>query len=253
MFKQMAKVSRKGFIPEGFELGEELRDQLSSRSGTQRYIEGGGEALMIVHELPEPKVPERDPIVFWRTPDGSWRGPDNLPGLKRMSELMGRFQNAIDEHEALIDETEDINVVFSIIRHAGPIARSARNMLSVLEAAARDDDDNVSLRGLRDRAGEIQRASELLYQDAKLTLDFWQAESAEEHQEAAERLNTIAFRLNLMAGFFLPLVAVAGLLGMNVDIPPFLQNLFWIIISLGLTLGVIVLILVGWEKTSKRK
>lgn len=245
----MAKVTKKGFIPETFDLCEDLRDQLGSRSGTQRFVEGGGEALMILHEVPEPKVPEREPLVFWQNKEGAWIGPDGNPGLKKLSELLNRYQDAIDAHEALIDETEDINELFAIIRHAGPIARSMRNMLTVLESAVKFDDDNPVLRGYRERIGEIQRASELLYQDSKLTLDFWQAESSEEHQKAAERLNSIAFKLNLMAGFFLPLVAVAGLLGMNVTIPDFLNPLFWAIIILGMILGISVLVLVGWDKT----
>lgn len=245
------KVKR--FVPEAFNLEEDLRDQLSGRSGTQRYLEGERESLMIVHDLPEPRVPERDALVYWRTADGDWKGPGGGEGLRELSAQLDRFQQKIDEYEAQIDETEEIKEVFEMIRHAGPIARSMRNLAGVLEAAVKADEDNRRLIGLRDRAREIQRAAELLYHDSKLTLDFWQAESAEDHQEAAERLNVIAYRLNLMAGFFLPLVAVAGLLGMNVDIPDFLQPWFWGILLAGLTLGAIVLFLVGWEGLRRKR
>lgn len=245
------KVTR--FVPEEFDLEEDLRDQLSGRSGTQRYLEGEAEALLIIHEVPKSKEPERDALVFWRKADGQWRGPEGSEGLRGISRLLDRYQAVIDDYEARIDETEEINEVFEMIRHAGPIARSMRNLAGALEAAVTADEDHRILIGLRDRAREVQRAAELLYSDAKLTLDFWQAESAEEHQEAAERLNVIAYRLNLMAGFFLPLVAVAGLLGMNVEIPDFLQPWFWWILTAGLTLGVIVLFLVGWEGLRKKK
>jgi Mg2+ and Co2+ transporter CorA len=50
-------------------------------------------------------------------------------------------------------------------------------------------------------------------------------------------LNKIAFRLNLLAGFFLPLVALGGLFGMNVDLPDFVQGWFWLIFFGGLTVG----------------
>ncbi len=245
------KVTR--FVPEEFELEADLLDQLSGRSGTQRYLEGEEEALLIVHEVPVPKIPERDALVFWRTASGDWRGPQGAEGLRGVSKLLDRYQAVIDGYEANIDETEEIQEVFEMIRHAGPIARSMRNLAAALEAAVRADEDHRTLIGLRDRAREVQRAAELLYSDAKLTLDFWQAESAEEHQEAAERLNVIAYRLNLMAGFFLPLVAVAGLLGMNVEIPDFLQPWFWGILLAGLTLGVAVLFLVGWEGVRKKR
>ncbi len=241
------------YLPRDFEIEESLRDQLSSRAGAQRFLQGATEALLIVHEVPEPKVPEREALVFWMQADGTWRSPGGSEGLKEMSRLLDRYQAVIDDHEAQIDETEEVTRVFEIIRHAGPIARSTRNLQTTLEAAVSADEDNRTLIGLRDRAREIQRAAELLYHDAKLTLDFWQAESAEEHQQAAERLNAIAFRLNLMAGFFLPLVAVAGLLGMNVEIPGFLQPWFWGILSIGLVLGLIVLFLVGWEGVRRKR
>lgn len=241
------------FLPKNFEIEESLRDQLSSRSGTQRFLVGEREALLIVHEVPEPKVPEREALVFWRQADGIWLGPGGSGGLGEMSKLCDRYQSVIDEYEALIEDTEEVTQVFEIIRHAAPIARSMRNLLAALEAAVPADEENRTLIGLRDRVREMQRAAELLYHDSKLTLDFWQAESAEEHQQAAERLNSIAFRLNLMAGFFLPLVAVAGLLGMNVEIPGFLQPWFWLILGAGLLLGVIVLFVVGWEGLRKRK
>ncbi|BCX49941.1 hypothetical protein HAHE_38490 [Haloferula helveola] len=249
----MERKRARSFLPEGFELEDDLADQLSNRSGGQRYVEGETEALMILHEVPQPKIPEREPIVFWRKGSGKWHGPDGEESLRGISRLLDRYQEAIDRHEATIDETEEITEVFSIIRHAGPIARATRNMATVLEKAAEADEDNRTLRGHRDRVRDLQRAAELLYQDAKLTLDFWQAESAEEHQQAAERSNVIAFRLNLMAGFFLPLVAVAGLLGMNVAIPDFLMPWFWAIISSGLVLGLIVLFIVGWEGVRRNK
>lgn len=249
----MSVRKEKRFVPEGFDLEEGLRDQLSGRSGTQRYLEGEAEALMIVHDLPAPRVPEREALVYWRGSDGAWKGPAGGEGLRELSAQLDRFQEKIDEYEAQIDETEEISEVFEMIRHAGPIARSMRNLAGVLEAAVNADGENRRLIGLRDRAREIQRAAELLYHDAKLTLDFWQAESAEDHQEAAERLNVIAYRLNLMAGFFLPLVAMGSLLGMNVHIPEFLLPWFWGILLAGMVFGVSVLFLVGWEGLRKRR
>lgn len=243
----MATLKDGSFIPADYRLEEDLRDQLSERSGSQRFLYGDKEALLIVHHVPQARVPEREALVFWRTADGRWRGPAGSEGLHELSRLLGRYQEVIDTYEEKIDKTEKIQEVFEMIRHAGPMARSLRNLTSALESAVRFDEDDRALLGLRDRAKEVERAAELLYHDAKLTLDFWQAESAEVHQQAAERLNTIAYRLNLMAGFFLPLVALAGLFGMNVRIPEFLQPWFWGILLAGLALGGGVLTLVGWR------
>ena len=246
----MAAVSNRldmGFLPKGFDLEPELLDQISARSGNQRCLIGHDELLLIVHDLPEPGVPERVPLVFWRTPGGGWFGPDSVKGLGVLSALLDRYQEQIDEYEAVIDEPDGAAAVFKVARHAGPLARSTRNMLLALDQAYAHDDDNRDLMALRDRARELERAAELLFHDAKLVLEFQQAENAEGQQEAAERLNTIAFRLNLMAGFFLPLVGIGALLGMNVEIPEFVQSWFWGIFFGGLGLGIAVLLMVGWK------
>jgi Mg2+ and Co2+ transporter CorA len=103
------------------------------------------------------------------------------------------------------------------------------------------------LRMLRDRAHENERAAELLYADARVALEFYRAERAEEQAESSDRLAKIGFRLNLLAGFFLPLVALGGLMGMNVNLPPFVQNSFWGIFFGGLSIGLILVTLVGYR------
>ena len=243
----MSSKADYGFLPKGFDLEPELLDQISARSGNQRCLIGRDELLLIVHDLPMPGVPEREPMVFWRTPGGGWFGPDSKKGLRQLSALLEKYQCKVDEYEAVIDEPEGAAAVFKVARHAGPLARSTRNMLVAIDQAVVHDDDNRELIALRDRARELERAAELLFHDAQLVLDFQQAENAEEQQAATERLNTIAFRLNLMAGFFLPLVGIGGLLGMNVDLPEFVRSWFWGIFFGGMALGIIVLILVGWK------
>ena len=69
------------------------------------------------------------------------------------------------------------------------------------------------------------------------TLAFWQAEASEAHAKSSERLGNILFKLNLVTGFFLPLVALGGLFGMNLDIPNFLEGMFWWIFLGSLAIG----------------
>ena len=94
----------------------------------------------------------------------------------------------------------------------------------------------------------MERASELLHNDAKDTLLFWQAEAAEEHAKSGERLGRILFKLNLLAGFFLPLVALGGLFGMNVNLPDFVRGMFWWIFFGGLAVGGLLLWWVSKER-----
>ena len=88
--------------------------------------------------------------------------------------------------------------------------------------------------------------------------------SAEEHLRAIARKGYVelipgssrGIRLKdaaqaLPVGFFLPLVALGGLFGMNVDLPDFVDGWFWIIFCGGLLLGGSLVWLVGRKTGSK--
>jgi len=53
--------------------------------------------------------------------------------------------------------------------------------------------------------------------------------------------------MNLLAGFFLPLMALSSLFGMNVRIPGFMEPLFWGIFGLGILTCAVLLWLVGHQ------
>ncbi len=231
-------------LPEHFNIEPELREQLSGRPGHQRCVEGAGELLLVVHDVPEPGVPERTALFFWKRYDGCWTQAGG-PGLDELGTLLDRYTRVIDGHEATIDEADTAAEIFAILRHAGPLARSTRNLVQALEQTLAIDPDDAEIRALRDRAREIERAADLLHADARVTLEFWSAERAEEHSRSAEKLGTIAFRLNLLAGFFLPLVALGALFGMNVELPEAVERSFWFIFFGGMLVGAGLLWLVG--------
>jgi hypothetical protein len=233
-------------LPAHFEIEPELREQLSGRPGHQRCVEGAGELLLIVHEVPRPRIPEREALFFWKRHDGSWMQASGR-GISGLSDLLDRYAKAIDVHEEVIDEADTAAEIFKILRHSGPLSRSSRNLVAALEQVLVIDPDDREIRGLRDRAREIERAADLLNNDGRVALEFWRAERAEEQARSGARLNRIAFRLNLLAGFFLPLVALGGLFGMNVDLPDFVKPLFWVILFIGLAIGGVLLWLVGHQ------
>lgn len=235
-------------LPAHFDLEPELLEQLSGRPGHQRCVDGDGELLLVVHEVPKARVPEREALFFWKRRDESWLQPSGS-GLGDLGELLDRYARAIDLHEEVLDRATSAAEIFRILRHAGPLCRSSRNLCAALEQVLAIDPDDREVIGLRDRAREIERAADLLNADGMMTLEFWRAERSEEHARAGERLGRIAFRLNLLAGFFLPLVALAGLFGMNVDLPSFVKPMFWGIFVLGLIVGAGLLFLIG-RKTS---
>ena len=234
-------------LPEHYEIEAELREQLSGRPGHQRCVVGHDELLLVFHDVPKAGVPEREAIFFWRRQDGRWLQPGGL-GLDELGVMLDRYAKAIDNHEELLQITESSEAVFGIIRHAGPLSRTTRNTVQALEQALAQEPDDRDIRSYRDRARELERASELLLSDARETLMFWQAEASEKHVKSSERLGTILFRLNLITGFFLPLVALGGLFGMNVDFPGFVRGMFWWIFFGGLLFGGFLLWYVGRER-----
>lgn len=227
-------------LPGHFEIEQDLREQLGSRPGHQRCVVGESELLLVVHEVPQAGVPERQAIFFWRTQQGEWKQP-NGKGLSELGALLDRYTKAIDQNEELLEVTESTEQVFQVLRHAGPLTRSMRNLVHALEEALAQEPDDREILNFRDRGKELERAAELLQSDARETLIFWQAESSEAHAKASDRLGKILFKLNLVTGFFLPLVAFGSLFGMNVDLPDFIEELFWVIFLGGLLVGGLLL------------
>lgn len=246
----MATLARTLKLPDHYQVEPELLEQFSNRPGHQRCVEGRDELLLVVHEVPKPGIPERDALFFWRRHDGRWTQPGG-PGLSELQDLLDRYAKAIDKHEDVIDEADTAAEIFAILRHSGPLARSSRNLVQALEQALAADHDDREIRTFRDRARELERAADLLHNDARVTLEFWRAERAEEHSRASARLGRIMFRMNLLAGFFLPLMALSGLFGMNVDIPRFMQPFFWGILLFAILTGAALLWLVGRQTGRK--
>jgi hypothetical protein len=246
----MAPPSKVFKLPENFEVERELLEQFSNRPGHQRCVEGREELLLVLHEVPQPGIPEREALYFWKQRDKRW-AQSGGQGLSELHDLLDRYATAIDGHEEVIDEADTAAEIFAILRHSGPLARSSRNLVLALEQALGADQDDREIRSLRDRARELERAADLLHADARVTLEFWQAERSEEHSRASARLGRIAFRMNLLAGFFMPLMALSGLFGMNVMIPGFAQPYFWGILVLGMSIGGVLLWLVG-RQTGRR-
>ncbi len=237
-------ISEKLKLPDHFQIEPELREQLSGRPGHQRCVEGAGELLLVVHEVPKPGIPERQALFFWKRQDGTWM-QNSGNGLDELGALLDRYEKAIDIHEEGVDEADTAAEIFGILRHSGPLARSTRNLVQALAQVLAIDPDDREIRHHHDRARENERAADLLNTDARVALEFWRAERAEEQALAGARLNRIAFRLNLLAGFFLPMVAMGGIFGMNVNLPKGSASMFWGIVVTGILLGASLLWLVG--------
>jgi Mg2+ and Co2+ transporter CorA len=160
-------------------------------------------------------------------------------------ELFDRYAKAVDQNQEKLEAAKVAREIFKILRHAAPLLRSLRNIVAALADVLQIDHDDREILVARDRAKELERVAELLFSDARCTMEFHRAEKAEECAESSVTLSKMASRLNLLAGFFLPLVAMGGLMGMNVDPPKAVQGAFWVILFGGLCIGGVLSWLVG--------
>ena len=233
-------------IPRLWDVPGIFHRRLGQEAGRQRSMFHEGHLLLILHDVPEPGVPERTAILFWRNPEGLWRTTDSGGGKPALKELLDRYADRIDKLEAALAEAEIAKELFEILRAVNPLRRAARNLMAAMQTA-REQVDHVEIITFRDQAYNLSRASELLGEDTKNAMEYDLARVAEEQTRVANDLAKSGHRLNLLAALFLPLTAIASVFGMN--LPSGLENVgpwaFWVALALGTAIGLVVRSLFG--------
>ncbi|MES2476195.1 MAG: CorA family divalent cation transporter [Verrucomicrobiota bacterium] len=227
-------------VPAHFNLEPELREQLGGRPGYQRCIEGHDELLLIVHEVPQGVVPG-EALVFWRRHDGRWCQPSGA-GIDELDALLGRYEDVIRGHFEVVNRADDAEEIFTTQRHAMPLLRAIRDLIKALEQVLSFDPNDRSVRGLRDRAREIELAADLLQADARVTLEFLRTRQGDELLRTTGRLGRIVDRLTLLVLVFLPLAALGAFLAMSGNVPVVVKLLLWGVFGAGLLATVSLLV-----------
>ena len=204
-------------IPHQWQVPEVFRERMGNQAGRQRVMSHAGHLLLILHELPDPETPERRAAkMFWRNPEGTWQcsagGP---PGISMLQALVETFIEAANKLETRGDQARTADEWFALIQAAGPTLRTARNMHRALQEAREAAKTDRGLITVRDLAGDAERAFELIHAHAQEGLRYTSARQAEEQARGAQHMLEAAHRLNMIAAVFLPVTAVATLLGMN--------------------------------------
>lgn len=234
-------------IPSVWSLPKAIEDRIGATVGRQRAMVAQGHLLLLLHAVPTDDEPERRGILVWRDPTGAWRGTErgNGPGL--VADVIEAYDDAIDEVEAKADVAETALDWFEIIQRIGPLHRAAQHLQATLQAARTALPDVQALINLRDRAIEVERAAELVAQGCEQSLRYALARRAEEQAAASREMARSAHRLNALMALCLPLTAVSGMFGMNlqmgIDPGPWA---FWLTAGMALVLGSYV-----WRKFSK--
>ena len=203
-------------IPDAWQVPARIRQRVGVQAGRQRAIVEEGHLLLIVHELPKDDEVVRPAKLFWRAPDGTWRASgagqsSGLPVLKRHLETV---QQALVQLDERVDAGKTAHDFFHVLNAATPLQRSARNLAKALQEA-RDGVDDRDIIALRDSAGDLERAAELLVSDARNALEYTVAKNAEAQAANGQRAVDAQHRLNLLAALFFPVTAIGSILGMN--------------------------------------
>jgi hypothetical protein len=201
------------FVPATWKLPESLRNRLGTGVGRQRLMQADGHLLLVLHDVPVAGETTRRGIWVWRDADGNWKGSLRDPGLATLEELMQRYTQRLEEFDRLEDAARHADDYSQLLEGLAPVVRSARNLLEVLEEARKAMPDERRLIDPRDRAYEISRWSELLFDDAKNSMDVAVVRRAEEQAQASNRMSVTAHRLNVLAALFFPLATLGEVFG----------------------------------------
>ena len=229
-------------LPERWEVPERFRQRIGNQAGRQRAMLESGHLLLILHEIPSADTRERGARLYWRAPTGAWRATgvkgDGLAALKAHIE---EFREAIHVLDEKVDHATQAVELYHVLRAAGPIARTARNLHRALQEA-REGADDKSLISMRDAAGDVERSAEFLLSDAKNALEFLETKAAEEQTVLARKATDAQHRLNLMAALFFPVTALGSIFGttLRTGLEGYGAWLFWTVFGTAIAIGFVV-------------
>ena len=204
-----------GILPAVWGVPAEFRNRLGDQVGRQRAMTCDDHLLLILHDPPAPDETQRDGQYFWRQPDGTWSSSKRGSGPQALEKHLDTFQELVTRFESEDQQADSATDYFAVLHGLAPIRRSSSNMHQTLQQAREMCPQDRDLINFRDRAYQIERAADLLINDAKTSLDFLIAKRTEEHADNSEQMAIASHRLNLLAAFFFPMATLCALFGVN--------------------------------------
>ncbi len=202
-------------IPSVWDVPEIFRKRLGERPGRQRVMEAEGHMLLILHRAALPDEVTRKPAFFWRKPDGEWLSDQQGSGEAGLDTLLDEFDGVFESCENLELNAKQAEDYFEVLERSAPVIRTVRHLHVVLQEARKSVSDDRKLINWRDRAYEIERRGELLYNGAKNALDYAVAKRAEEQAITTHQMAVSSHRLNVLVAFFFPIATMSAIFGVN--------------------------------------
>ena len=228
--------------PSIWTLPSAITGRLGAGVGPQRALCEEGHLLLALHQPQVASHAHRAPAWFWRSPDGEWRASlGKATGAAALHQFLASWEGKLAVLEQQEATAASAAAYHAVLEEAAPLLRAARGLLRALQQAREAIPADRDLISARDRAAAIERSAELIVQDARFGMDFTAARNAEMHAENSRRHAAAAHRLNLLAAFFLPVTAIAGIFGMELGtLEKSGPGPLLVIVGIGLTIGAVL-------------
>jgi len=201
---------------------EEFRARIGSTVGRQRVMVSDGDLLIVAHSPPEHDEAGRRGILFWHDSQGEWRCSNGDPGKVALGMHLDRYAKRIDLFEQQESSAVKADEYLHVLEGLAPLVRSTRNLLEALEEARKSLPGERPLIDYRDRAYDLSRQTELLYEDTKNSMDVAVIRRADEQASATHQMTVAAHRLNMLAATFFPFATLGAIFGTT-----FTENWSW--------------------------
>jgi hypothetical protein len=192
---------------------DEFRERLGTTVGRQRCMAIPNQLLIVAHQVPEHDEVSRRGQLFWLDSSGEWRASNGDPGKVALQMHLDRYSKRIDHFEVIEAKAQKADDYLPILDGIVPLVRSTKNLLSTLEEARKEFPKDRSIIDHRDRAYELSRQAELLYEDAKNSMEVAMIRRADEQTMATHQMTVASHRLNLLAAIFFPLATMGSVFG----------------------------------------
>jgi len=232
-------------FPAGWQIPDTIRHRLGREAGPQRAMFADGHLLLILHEAPAADETARKPAFFWRHPAGGWKASRPVQPAGTLADFLKSYEDRLLRLEAEENAATTAKEYHAILEEAAPVLRAARGLHRSLQQAREAVNEERELINHRDRAAALERTAELLVQDAQFGLSYIAARQSEAQAESTARMAVAAHRLNVLAALFLPLTAVASVLGMEIHsgLSDTRHN-FWLIVAASAVIGLVLALMV---------
>jgi hypothetical protein len=232
---------RPNFLPKSWELPEAIRKRLGDDAGRQRLMDEDGHLLLILHQSPEPEDNEvRKAALFWNLPTGEWKSTPEAGGFAALDAHLQQYSKNIHVLDEQVELAKTPSQFFEVMKHVTPLLRATRNMLAVMQDAREARPEDRRLINFRDRATELERAIDLVAEDAKAGLEFSMAENTEEQSRFAHEAAVEARKLNRLVATFFPLATLVAIFGMSPPAEVMKAPGFWLVLGAGILAGLVV-------------